>query len=102
MTPTEGRPGLGGNGGNGHKKPGLKLRMPSQVAAGVYANSMVVHHGRDEFVMDFALLAAGSGQIVSRVITSPAHMKRIVAALEDNVRKYEAQFGRIEPPSIDT
>ena len=31
----------------------------------------------------------------SRVIVAPAHAKRILRALEDNVRRYEANFGPI-------
>jgi hypothetical protein len=94
----EGQSGAGGGGGNGHKRPGLKLRMPERLTAGVYANSLVVHHGPGEFVMDWALIAGGAGEIVSRVITSPGHMKRVIAALEENVSKYEAQFGSIKLP----
>jgi hypothetical protein len=98
MATGEGPAGGGGSGGNGHKRPGLKLRMPERLAAGTYANSLVVHHGPGEFVMDWALLAGGAGEIVARIITSPGHMKRVVEALDENVRKYELQFGPIKAP----
>lgn len=87
--------------GNGHKKPELKLRMSDQVGAGVYANSMLVSHSPHEFILDFALVTGGAGQVVARVITNPPHIKRVVAALEDNIRKYEAQFGPISPPAVE-
>lgn len=87
--------------GNGHKKPDLKLRMSEQVSGGVYANSMVVSHSANEFILDFALVTGGAGQVVARVITNPTHIKRIVAALEDNVRRYETQFGPIRPPAAE-
>jgi hypothetical protein len=59
---------------------------------------MQVMHTREEFLMDFMNLYAhqGGGVVSARVIISPGHMKRIVAALADNVKKYEAQFGKIE------
>ena len=38
----------------------------------------------------------GFGVVNARVLTSPGHAKRIVAALADNIKKYEAQFGAIE------
>jgi hypothetical protein len=98
MADAEGPAGAGGSGGNGHKRPGLKLRMPERLTAGVYANSLVVHHGPGEFVMDWALLAGGSGEIVARIVTNPGHMKRVIAALEENVHKYEAQYGMIASP----
>jgi hypothetical protein len=71
--------------------------MPERLTSGVYANSLVVHHGPGEFVLDWALLTGGAGEIVAGVITSPGHMKRVLGALEENVHKYEAQYGLIEP-----
>lgn len=70
---------------------------------GRYANLMSVSHTGEEFVLDFfAVTPSSSGQargtLVSRIVTSPPHFKRIVAALEENVHKYEAQFGEIEEP----
>ncbi len=86
-----------GNGSNGRKRTELQLRVPESLAGGTYANSMMVHHTPGEFIMDFALVLGGNGQVVARVVTSPTHMKHIVDALMDNVRKYEAAHGPIEP-----
>ena len=74
----------------------IKVRLSEQMAAGVYANSMMVQHTGDEFVMDFAMVVGGAGSVVSRVVTSPAHVKRIAAALQDNLKKYEATHGPIK------
>ena len=76
----------------------LQIKVPDDVLKGSYANTMAVFHTKEEFVMDFMDLYPhqGAGIVVSRVITSPGHMKRIAAALADNVKKYEAQFGKIE------
>ncbi len=70
---------------------------------GRYANLMSVSHTGEEFVLDFFAVTPSSGgqargTLVARVVTSPPHFKRIVAALEDNVNKFEAQFGEIEEP----
>ena len=94
---TGGQPGQQ-SGGNGHKLPEIKLRMPEAVSAGVYANSMVVQHSLHEFILDFALVSAGNGQVVARVITSPGHMKQIVKAIEENIQKYEDTYGPIPSP----
>ena len=32
----------------------------------------------------------------ARIINSPKHMKRFLHALQDNVTRYEAQFGKID------
>jgi len=90
-----------GSGGNGHRIPEIKLRMPEAVSAGVYANTMLIQHTTHEFVLDFALVTGGNGQVVARVITSPAHMRQMVNAMEDNVHKYEAAQGRIVPPDAN-
>jgi hypothetical protein len=92
-------------GQNGKKTKEIKVRLSEQNASGVYANAMLVHHSAEEFVMDFSMVVGVHGQVVSRVVTSPAHMKRIVLALEENLRKYEAVHGPIkgasnQPPLI--
>ena len=73
----------------------VTIKVTDGVAGGVYANNMVVAHTREEFVMDYIYLFPGGGMVNARVITSPGHLKRIIRALSDNVRKYEAQFGEI-------
>ena len=69
---------------------------------GRYANLMSVSHTAEEFVCDFfSVTPAGEGprgHLVSRVIVSPSHYKRLVSALSDNLRKYEEQFGDIQDP----
>lgn len=79
---------------NGKKE--IKVNFPEKLPAGVYSNNMMVTHTREEFVMDFLMVTPQGGVVTSRVITSPGHMKRIIAALQDNVRKYEAAHGRIK------
>lgn len=101
MTAAGSPQGAPGEGGNGHKRSELKLRMPEEVAGGAYANTMMVQHTRGEFVMDFAMVLGGSGRVVARVVTNPAHMKHIVEALTDNVRKYESAYGPIQPRTRD-
>ena len=94
MAGVVGPQGPGGR-GDGKRTTELKLRLPEQTASGVYANSMMVQHTGDEFVMDFAMVLGGAGTVVARVITSPRHAKRIAAALEENLKKYEATYGFI-------
>jgi hypothetical protein len=67
---------------------------------GNYANNMFASHTKEEFILDFINIAffppPGQGVAVSRVITSPGHFKRMIAALNENLKKYEEQFGKIE------
>lgn len=74
----------------------IKILFPPQLRGGVYSNNLAISHTKEEFIMDFMMLASASGTVTSRVIISPGHMKRIIAALTDNVKKYEARFGAIQ------
>jgi hypothetical protein len=71
------------------------MNLPAQLQPGVYANNMLVTHTKEEFIMDFSFVLPPVGTVVSRIMTSPGHMKRIIGALQDNVKKYEANFGTI-------
>ena len=74
----------------------INIKANDETMKGAYANNMMVAHSKEEFVMDFINLFPPQGLLVSRVITSPGHMKRILAALADNLKKYEEKFGSVE------
>lgn len=74
----------------------MQVKVTDEILKGVYANMVQVAHTPEEFILDFMNLFPPSGIVTSRVIISPAHMKRIVAALEDNMKKYEEQFGTVK------
>jgi hypothetical protein len=78
------------------KKPQeLGIKITDEILRGVYANNMVVAHSKEEFFVDFINVIPPQGIVTARVIISPGHMKRIIKALSENVRRYEAQFGEI-------
>ncbi len=79
---------------NGQKE--MQVKFPDHLQGGVYANNMVVSHAREEFVMDFLMVAPPAGTVTARVVVSPGHMKRILTALQENVGKYEQMFGEIQ------
>ena len=74
----------------------IKVNFPPHLQGGVYSNNMVVSHTKEEFIMDFMMVAPPVGTVMSRVIISPGHVKRMIRALQDNVQKYEARFGTIQ------
>ena len=76
----------------------INIKIEDAVMKGVYANAMGVAHTKEEFVIDFMNIYPyqRAGMVTARVITSPGHMKRIYKALEENIKKYEQQFGKIE------
>lgn len=84
------------------KKQEVKVDFTPETKRGVYANNMVVTHSREEFIMDFIMITPPWGTVTSRVIVSPGHMKRIVNALNINIRKYEEKFGPVQPAEEPT
>ena len=78
------------------KRKGVQIKVPEDVARGAYANAMAVFHTREEFVIDFLNVFPPTGLATARIITSPGHVKRIIRALEENLRRYEDRFGPVE------
>ena len=84
----------------------IQLQIDEQTAQGMYVNMAMLNHNETEFVIDFIYVQPQAPKAVvrARVINSPKHMKRLLHALQDNVAKYEAQFGKIDisgpPPSL--
>lgn len=77
------------------KKSGLNIKITDDVLKGVYSNSMVVSHTREEFVIDFINTFPPEGIVTARIITSPGHLKRIIRAFMDNLEKYEKTYGEV-------
>lgn len=77
----------------------LEIQLDDEIAQGVYANLAVVNHNEAEFVIDliFVQPQAPRAKVRSRVILSPQHAKRFAAALQENVNRYEKNFGKIRP-----
>ncbi|NOX97740.1 MAG: DUF3467 domain-containing protein [Nitrospirae bacterium] len=78
------------------QKKEVRINFPQDLQGGVYANNMVVSHTREEFIMDFLMVGPRAGAVTARVITSPGHIKRIIAALQDNIKRYEQRFGNVK------
>lgn len=76
----------------------LNIELGDDVAEGTYSNLVIIAHSNAEFVLDFVRILPGvpKARVKSRVIMTPQHAKRLLHALEDNIQKYEGQFGEIE------
>lgn len=75
----------------------VQIKATDDKLKGEYANLMRVHHTKEEFVMDFVNLFEQQGMLNARIIVSPGHMKRMIAALAENIARYEARYGGVEP-----
>lgn len=79
-----------------NKKQELEIKVNEDKLEGNYSNLMKVSHTEEEFILDFFLASPPKGVLNSRVIMSPGHVKRLIKALQENVKKYEQQFGEVE------
>ena len=75
----------------------LSIELNEDVAEGVYSNLVMIAHSPEEFILDFIRVMPGvpKARVKSRVVVTPAHAKRLLAALADNIQRYEAQHGAI-------
>ena len=78
----------------------LQIELPEAVAQGIYANLAILTHSSSEFILDFVRILPGlpKAGVQSRVIMTPEHAKRLMYALQDNIIKYEHNFGPIRMP----
>ncbi len=74
----------------------IQINTGDEQSRGRYSNNMIVTHSPEEFIIDWLLNSPSGVHLVSRIIVSPGHLKRIVDALTDNLRKYEEKFGTIK------
>ena len=73
-----------------------QIKIADNIPAGEYANAMQVNHNRDEFQMMFLSIMGASGKVAGKIISNPGHFKRMVLAMQENLKKYEDQFGEIK------
>ena len=76
----------------------LQIQLDDDVANGQYINMALVNHTETEFTIDFIYVQPQQpkAKVRARIITNPKHMKRLLAAMQDNLGKFEAKFGTIE------
>ena len=80
------------------KQQQLNIEVSEEVAQGIYSNLAVITHSSSEFVVDFVRIMPGvpKANVKSRVILTPEHAKRLLKALQDNVKKFESVHGPIK------
>jgi len=75
----------------------LNIELNEEVAQGIYSNLAVITHSSSEFVIDFVRIMPGipKANVKSRIILTPEHAKRLLMALQDNMKKYEGMHGPV-------
>lgn len=88
---TEERPAQG-------KHVQIQIQLDDDVAQGMYVNLALVNHTETEFIIDVMYLQPQQprAKVRARMISSPKHTKRLMMALQENLRRYEERFGPID------
>jgi hypothetical protein len=78
---------------------GLQVELPANLDA-VYSNLVIIQHSPSEFVLDFARVLPNmpAARVGTRVVMTPMHAKLLLRALQENIERFEAQFGPIYLP----
>ena len=76
----------------------LNIELSEETADGIYSNLAIITHSNSEFVIDFVKVMPGvpKAKVKSRILLTPQHAKRLMAALADNIQKYESVHGTIK------
>ena len=80
-----------------NKPVNITIQADDSVKEGAYCNMAMIAHSPEEFVMDFIFIVPNPpyGKLRSRIVMSASHAMRFVRALQENIVRYEEQFGPI-------
>lgn len=76
----------------------IQIEIDDATSQGIYSNLALMAHNETEFVLDFVYIQpqAPKAKVRARILSNPIHTKRLLHALQDNIRKYEEKFGTIK------
>ena len=74
----------------------INIEMSEEIAEGIYSNLAIISHSNSEFVIDFIRLMPNvpKAKVKSRIVLTPSHAKRLMAALNENIKKTSSTVER--------
>jgi len=80
------------------KQQRIDVELGEKESEGIYSNLALISHSPSEFIIDFARVMPGvqKAKVYARVVMTPSHAKMLLSALEENIKKFEGQFGPIK------
>lgn len=80
------------------QKKSLEVELGEKESEGVYSNMVLIAHSPYEFIFDFARYLPGlkKAKVKSRIIMTPQHARSLLKTLDENIKKFEEKFGKIE------
>ncbi len=73
-----------------------EIKITDNIPGAEYANMMQILHTKEEFNLLFAHILPPTGKMVGKITTSPGHFKRMIEAMQQNLKTYEEQFGKVD------
>ena len=75
----------------------INIELGEKEAEGIYSNLAIISHSPAEFVIDFTRILPGvpKARVLSRIVMTPQHAKLLLGALNDNINRYEQQYGEV-------
>jgi hypothetical protein len=85
------------------KQPQINIEIGDKESEGIYSNLALIVHSPQEIIIDFARVMPGiqKSKVYARIVMTPAHAKMLLKALEDNLKKFESQFGQIKFQGVE-
>ena len=76
----------------------LNVELGEKESEGIYSNMALIAQSPHEIILDFARVVPGvrKTKVYARIIMTPAHAKMLLRALEENLKKFENQYGSIK------
>ena len=86
----------------GQNQQQINIELGEAEAEGIYSNLALITHSPAEFVFDFTRVLPGKpkAKVYARIIKTPQHAKSFLLALQENIKKFEAQYGEIKIQGI--
>jgi len=82
----------------GHQPQQIQIITTDEMSRGRFSNNLLIVNNQEEFVLDWMLNSPSGMHLVSRIVVTPGHMKRVIAALAENLRRHEQMFGQGNVP----
>lgn len=81
------------------KRKSLNVELPADLEP-TYANFALISHSPSEIIMDLAQMMPNNPKVrvKNRVVMTPLNAKLLLRALQENLTKYESNFGEITLP----
>jgi hypothetical protein len=82
------------------QKKKLNIELGEKESEGIYSNLVLLVHSPSEIIFDFARMMPGvpKTKLYARIIMTPQHAKMFLKNLEESIKNFENEFGKINIP----